>query len=80
MIYIDPPYNTKSIKTYNDNLDTYDWINFLEPRLIMSKEFLREDGCIFISIDDSEYTNLKLLCDKIYGKKILSEILLLIRH
>ena len=69
MIYIDPPYNTKSIKTYNDNLKTIDWNMFMEPRLSKAKDFLTEDGCIFISIDDNEFANLKIMCDKIFGKE-----------
>ena len=69
MIYIDPPYNTKSIKTYNDNLDTIDWNKFMKPRLTKAKDFLKEDGCIFISIDDNEFANLKIMCDEIFGKE-----------
>ena len=68
MIYIDPPYNTKAIKTYNDNLDSIDWKQFMEPRIRLSKEYLTEEGCIFISIDDNEYVNLKSICDNIFGK------------
>lgn len=68
MIYIDPPYNTKSIKAYNDNFDSIDWIQFMEPRIKLSREFLMDNGCIFISIDDNEYVSLKSICDKVYGK------------
>ena len=69
MLYIDPPYNTKSKLSYKDNLKEIDWLSELEDRLRVSKDFLVSDGLVFISIDDNEYAELKLLCDKVYGKK-----------
>ena len=44
------------------------WLTFMYPRLILARELLREDGVIFISIDDHEYANLKLICDDIFGE------------
>lgn len=44
------------------------WLTFMYPRLYVAKEFLREDGVIFISIDDNESSQLKLLCDEIFGE------------
>lgn len=41
----------------------------MKERLIASYDLLTEDGCIFISIDDNEYAELKMVCDEIYGKK-----------
>lgn len=67
IIYIDPPYNTKSKFTFKDNRNSDDWIRFMEERLVLSKEILVESGVLFISIDDNEVCNLKILCDKIYG-------------
>jgi len=75
VIYIDPPYNTgQKDFTYNDKLidkeDKYrhsKWLNFMEKRLNLSKKLLKKDGVIFISIDDNEYANLKLLSDKIFN-------------
>ena len=46
-----------------------DWLNMIYPRLKVAKDLLREDGVIFISIDDNEQRNLKLVCDEIYGEK-----------
>jgi len=43
------------------------WLSFMYPRLKIAQELLREDGAIFISIDDNEQANLKLLCDEIFG-------------
>ena len=68
MIYIDPPYNTKGNKSYNDKVESNDWASFMYERIKKSKEFLKDDGVIFISIDDNEYANLKILCDQIFGK------------
>ena len=46
-----------------------DWLNMIYPRLKLSRNLLREDGIIFISIDDNEYANLKKVCDEIFGEK-----------
>ena len=45
------------------------WLNFMLPRLKLARDLLREDGVIFISIDDNEQTNLKILCDEIFGEE-----------
>ena len=75
VIYIDPPYNTGNKFTYNDeNVDLLDtfrhskWLSFMEKRLRVAKKLLSDDGIIFISIDDNEQSNLKLLCDGIFGE------------
>ena len=44
------------------------WLNFIYPRLLLARDLLTEDGVIFISIDDNEQANLKLLCDEIFGE------------
>ena len=46
-----------------------DWLNMMYPRLQLAKELLTEDGVIFISIDDNEQANLKLLCDDVFGEE-----------
>ncbi len=98
MIYIDPPYNTKSENfIYNDNFKKSEeelienfgldenttnflhnvygtkshsgWLAFMYPRLKLARELLTEDGVIFISIDDNEQANLKILCDEIFGEE-----------
>lgn len=43
------------------------WLTFMYPRLLLARELLADDGVIFISIDDNEQANLKLLCDEIFG-------------
>ena len=45
------------------------WLSFMEKRLKSSKALLKEDGVIFVSIDDNEMANLKLLCDKVFLEK-----------
>ena len=45
------------------------WLAFMYPRLVLARELLREDGLIFISIDDNEAANLKIICDEIFGEK-----------
>ena len=82
LIYIDPPYNTGKEFIYNDKLvDSADgykhskWLNFMSKRLTLSKKLLTNGGCIFISIDDHEVAQLKLLCDNIFGEiNFLSQI------
>ncbi|MGN8522208.1 site-specific DNA-methyltransferase [Helicobacter pylori] len=107
MIYIDPPYNTKSDDfIYPDNfrqdyqkilrevglMETDEngketeseslkffkntqgsgthsgWLSFMLPRLKLARDLLKQDGVIFISIDDNECANLKILCDEIFGE------------
>lgn len=77
VIYIDPPYNTgnKDFK-YNDSFvdkeDSYrhsKWLSFMDKRLRIAKRLLSEKGVIFISIDDNEAFQLKLLLDEIYGNE-----------
>ena len=96
LIYIDPPYNTKSDGfIYNDNFSAnqtqvlealgYDadnidyikniygakthsgWLSFMYSRLLLAKDLLADDGVIFISIDDNEQAQLKMLCDEVFG-------------
>ncbi len=77
VIYIDPPYNTKNKEfVYDDRRigedDAYRhsmWLSFMEQRLLILRRLLSERGVIFISIDDNEQANLKLLCDGIWGEK-----------
>ena len=45
------------------------WLSMMFPRLYLARNLLREDGVIFISIDDNEQSNLKLLCDEIFGSE-----------
>ena len=75
VIYIDPPYNTGNKDfvyndSYVDSEDSYrhsKWLSFMNKRLKIAKRLLSEKGVIFISIDDNEQAQLKLLCDDIFG-------------
>lgn len=76
VIYIDPPYNTGNNDfIYNDKYvdkeDNYrhsKWLSFMSKRLMIARKLLSDKGIIFISIDDNEQANLKLLCDEIFGE------------
>lgn len=75
IIYIDPPYNTGNEDfIYNDKYvnpeDAFrhsKWLSFMEARLLLAKELLSETGVIFVSIDDNEQAQLKMLMDSIFG-------------
>lgn len=108
MIYIDPPYNTKTdnfiycddfrddfrkilletglleideegkeieseslrfFRSITRSRSHSGWLSFMLPRLKLARDLLREDGVIFISIDDNEQANLKILCDEIFGEE-----------
>ncbi|MBT8219635.1 MAG: site-specific DNA-methyltransferase, partial [Bacteroidia bacterium] len=74
-IYIDPPYNTGQLFVYNDKFDNQeDWLNMMLPRLIIARQLLKDDGVIFVSIDDHELANLKILMDETFGKENYIEI------
>ncbi|WP_024537011.1 DNA methyltransferase [Comamonas badia] len=45
------------------------WLSFIYPRLLLAKDLLRDDGVIFISIDDNEQAQLKLVCDEVFGQE-----------
>ena len=68
-IYIDPPYNTGSaFEHYDDNLEHSKWLSLIYPRLQLLREFLSEDGSIWVSIDDRECHYLKVIMDEIFGR------------
>ena len=78
LIYIDPPYNTGKANDfmYNDKYvdadDSYrhsKWLSFMHKRLKLAKSLLTGNGVIFISIDDNEVAQLKLLCNQIFGEQ-----------
>ena len=59
----------KAVGKEAEDLSRHDkWICLMYPRLALLRQFLREDGAIFVSIDDNEATTLKLLLDEIFGK------------
>jgi adenine-specific DNA-methyltransferase len=76
LIYIDPPYNIGNNDfIYNDKFINTDdsfrhskWLTFMSSRLELAKNLLSDDGAVFISIDDVEFAQLKLLCNQIFGE------------
>lgn len=67
-IYIDPPYNTGGDGfLYKDRYQHSSWLAMMYDRLLLARDLLTEDGVVFISIDDNEQTNLKLLADQVFG-------------
>src|SRR3989338_4570623 len=85
VIYIDPPYNTGNKDfIFNDTflekkgpkfVEKEDpwrhskWLSFMEKRLWLAKNILKNTGVIFISIDDNELAQLKMLCDEVFGEE-----------
>ena len=88
VIYIDPPYNTGNKDfifndKYVDPKDSYrhsKWLAFMEKRLKLAKNLLKDTGVIFISIDDNEMAQLKLLMDTVFDQSnFLSNIKLKVK-
>lgn len=70
LIYIDPPYNTRSDANtfaYNNNFNHSSWLTFMKNRLEVARELLTDDGMIFIDIDHNELFYLGVLADEIFG-------------
>jgi adenine-specific DNA-methyltransferase len=69
-IYIDPPYNTgAALEHYEDGLEHSLWLSMMRDRLELLRKLLREDGSIWISIDDHEMPYLRMLLDEIFGRR-----------
>ena len=60
--YIDYIENIQGAKTHSG------WLSFMYPRLLLARDLLKDDGIIFISIDDNEVAQLRLLCDEVFGE------------
>jgi adenine-specific DNA-methyltransferase len=70
LIYIDPPYNTGNDSfSYNDSFNHSTWLTFMKNRLEVARELLRDDGVLFVQIDDTEQAYLKILLDEVLGKE-----------
>lgn len=68
-VYIDPPYNTGSaFEHYNDGLEHSLWLTMMRDRLDVLRRLLREDGALFVQVDDNEGHYLKVLCDEVFGR------------
>lgn len=67
---IDPPYNTgNAFEHYDDGLEHSIWLGLMKPRIEIMHRLLRDDGTLWISIDDDECHYLKVLRDEIFGRK-----------
>jgi adenine-specific DNA-methyltransferase len=89
LIYIDPPYNTGNKDfLYDDVFVQKDdeflhskWLSFMNARLKLAKQLLSKNGCIFISINENEVFQLKILCDEIFGHyNYLTTFVVKVRH
>jgi adenine-specific DNA-methyltransferase len=68
-VFIDPPYNTGSaFKQYDDGVEHSLWLSLMRDRLEMLRRLLRDDGSLWITIDDNEAHYLKVLCDEVFGR------------
>lgn len=68
-IYIDPPYNTGSaFEYYDDGIEHSLWLSLMRDRLELLRKLLRDDGSIWINIDDNEGPYLRLLLDEVFGR------------
>ena len=68
-IYIDPPYNTgNAFEHYDDGIEHSIWLDLMSQRLKILKTLLKEDGVIFIQLDDNEGAYLKVLMDEVFGR------------
>ncbi len=75
-IYIDPPYNTGNDSfNYNDNFNHSSWLVFMKNRLEIAREFLSDDGVIFVQCDDNEQAYLKVLMDEIFLRENFDAII-----
>jgi adenine-specific DNA-methyltransferase len=69
-IFIDPPYNTGSaFEHYDDGLEHSTWLSLMRERLEILFRFLKDDGSLWITIDDNECHYLKVICDEIFGRE-----------
>jgi len=69
-IYIDPPYNTgNAFEHYDDGIEHSLWLSLMKPRLEILRTLLKDNGSIWISIDDDESHYLKVMCDEVFGRQ-----------
>ena len=69
-VSIDPPYNTGSaFEHYDDGIEHSFWMSLMKPRLELLKNLLKDDGSIWITLDENEVHYMKVMCDEIFGRK-----------
>lgn len=75
VIYIDPPYNTGSVSfAYNDKFEKSEWLSMMDIRLKLARNLLKDDGVIFISIDETYQAELKMLCYEVFRQPNVEEM------
>jgi len=68
-IYVDPPFNTGgAFEHYDDNVEHSTWLSLMKPRFELLRILLKDDGAIFVQLDDSEVAYFKVLMDEIFGR------------
>ena len=69
-VFIDPPYNTgAAFEHYDDGIEHSTWLSLIRDRIQIIHRLLKNDGCLWITIDDNEAHYLKIVCDEIFGRK-----------
>jgi len=69
-VYIDPPYNIDVTGAlYEDGLEHSSWLSLMRERLVLLRDLLRDDGLIFVQIDDEEFAYLQVLMDEVFGRR-----------
>ncbi|QZE26038.1 site-specific DNA-methyltransferase [Brevibacterium casei] len=69
VVYIDPPYNTGNAHAYLDRGHDHDsWLDFMAPRLILARELMRDDGVLYLHLDDGESAWAQLLGHEVFGE------------
>jgi adenine-specific DNA-methyltransferase len=69
-IFIDPPYNTgTALEHYEDGVEHSLWLSLMRDRLELLRDLIKEDGSIWITLDDNEAHYMKILCDEIFGRR-----------
>ena len=69
-VFIDPPFNTgQAFENYDDNLEMSIWLDLMRSRLQIIHTLLKDDGTLFVHIDDQNLPYLTLLLDEIFGKQ-----------
>lgn len=80
-IYIDPPYNTGSaFEHYDDGVEHSLWLSLMRDRLELLHRLLRDDGSLWVNLDDNEAHYFKVMCDEVFGRKNFIEHIIWIKR
>ena len=81
LVYIDPPYNTGNDSfRYNDHFNHSTWLTFMKNRLDIVKDFMSQDGVIFVHCDNNEQSYLKVLMDEVFGHEQFIETITVVNN